>query len=101
MSESFRASAGIRIGGNFDFGSGIVSPFAGVRAIQEFNGDLHSRFVLGSVILLDQQAPGTWGEASAGLTFTTGAFEAFLRGELEFGGEIEGHTARAGIRLRF
>ena len=41
------------------------------------------------------------GEASAGLTFVSGSVEAFLRGELDFGNDIEGRTVRAGLRLRF
>ena len=48
-----------------------------------------------------QDAPGTFGELSAGLNYSTGRLEAFVRGELDFGGERDGLSGRAGLRLRF
>ena len=99
---SFRGTAGLRIGGHFDWAAnGTFSPFVGLRAIEEFNGDLENTFTLGNTIGLLEDAPGTWGEISAGAVFVVGTLEAFVRGEAEFGGEVEGLMGRAGVRLRF
>lgn len=99
---SLRGTAGIRIGGLFATGeSGVFSPFAGIRVVEEFDGDSANDFLLGSTIVLQEEGPGTHAEASAGLSFTSGSFEAFLRGEMDFGSEIDGRTFRAGVRLRF
>jgi outer membrane autotransporter protein len=99
--ESFRGSIGIRVGGDFQSGSGTWSPSVGVYAIEEFSGDNNAIFTLGPSVALSQDAPGTYGQATAGVSYTTGRLEAFVRGELDFGGEREGLSGRAGVRLRF
>ena len=97
---SLRGSAGLRIGADIASGDGTFSPFAGIRAIEEFDGESENGFTFGSSLALAEDAPGTWGEASAGFTYTSARIEAFVRGELEFGG-FEGLSGRAGLRLRF
>ncbi len=99
--ESFRGAAGIRIGGDFRSGNGTFSPFVGAFAIEEFSGDNAASFTLGQTIGLAQDAPGTYGELQAGLNYSTGRIEVFARGEFDFGGEREGLSGRAGVRLRF
>ena len=59
------------------------------------------RFGTEASINLAQDAPGTYGQVTAGLNYSTGRLEAFARGELDFGGERDGISGRAGIRLRF
>jgi hypothetical protein len=98
---SLRGVAGLRIGGEFPSGNGTFTPFVGLHAIEEFDGDVRNNFTLGTTIGILQDAPGTFGEASAGLNYSTGRLEAFIRGELDFGGETEGLSGRAGVRLRF
>jgi len=99
---SVQGTAGLRVGGAFaTSGGGVISPFAGIRLVEEFSGDNESDFTLGSVLNLTQDGPGTHGEASAGITFRSNSVEAFLRGELDFGSDVDGRTIRAGVRLRF
>jgi hypothetical protein len=98
---SLRGVAGLRIGGEFPSGSGTFTPFVGLHAIEEFDGDVRNNFTIGTTIGILQDAPGTYGEASAGINYSTGRLEAFIRGELDFGGETEGLSGRAGVRLRF
>jgi len=100
--ESFRGSIGLRVGGEFRSASGGTwSPFVGIYAVEEFSGDNSATFTLGPSLTLTQDAPGTYGEITAGLNYSTGRLEAFARGELDFGGERDGIGGRAGIRLRF
>jgi outer membrane autotransporter protein len=100
--ESFRGAAGLRIGGEFrQANGGVWSPFVGIYAIDEFSGNNRAAFTLGQTITLEQDAPGTYGEARAGVNYSTGRFEAFVRGELDFGGQREGLSGRAGVRIRF
>jgi outer membrane autotransporter protein len=99
--HSLRGSAGIRIGADIDTGSGTISPYLGVHAIDEFEGKLRNSFTLGQTLALEQDAPGTFGELSGGVTFRTGALEAFVRGEADFAGHRDGVSGRAGVRVRF
>ncbi|HEX8364481.1 MAG TPA: autotransporter domain-containing protein [Allosphingosinicella sp.] len=98
---SLRGALGLRVGGDLPAGTGTLSPFIGIQGIDEFEGDGRNDFTFGSTLALEQQAPGTYARASAGLTYRTGSIEAFVRGELDFGGETDGRMARAGLRLRF
>jgi len=99
---SLRGTAGLRLGGAFATQSGgVISPYAGLRVIGEFSDDNASDFFLGTILNLTDDRSGTHAEASAGLTYRTDSVEAFLRGELDLGSEVEGRTARAGIRVRF
>ena len=62
------------------------------------SGELRNNFTLGQAIALTQDAPGTLGELSAGRrAIRPAALEAFVRGELDFGGERDGLPGRAGV----
>ncbi|MGZ8335032.1 MAG: beta strand repeat-containing protein [Allosphingosinicella sp.] len=99
---SFRGAAGVRLGWDVTMGTGIASPFLGLYVVDEFNGDGRNDFTLGTVTLnLTQDAPGTWGEVRGGVSFVFGAVEAFMRGELEFDGDVDGIAGRLGARIRF
>ena len=80
--SSFRGSAGIRLGSDIAVGTGIASPFVGIYATEEFNGDGSTAFSLGPTLDLLQDAPGAWGDAQAGVTFIVGPMEGFVRAEL-------------------
>jgi hypothetical protein len=99
--HSLRGAAGVRFGARLPAGRGTFTPFIGIQAVDEFRGDVRSNFTLGTTIGLEQDAPGTFGEVTGGLNFSTGRLEAFVRGELDFGSERDGLAGRAGLRLRF
>ena len=101
--ESLRAHAGLRLGSVIDMGEGgaTLAPYVGVRAFEELADGNTNRFTLGQTIALGDDAPGTHGRAEAGFSLHSGSVEAFLRGELDFGGDTEGKGVRGGIRLRF
>jgi hypothetical protein len=99
--HSLRGAAGVRFGARLPAGHGTFTPFIGIQAVDEFKGNVRSNFTLGSTIALEQDAPGTFGELSGGLNFSTGRLEAFVRGEVDFGSERDGLAGRAGLRLRF
>ena len=48
--SSFRGAAGVRFGGDFRSGNGTFSPFIGIYAVDEFEGDARSTFTLGQTI---------------------------------------------------
>ena len=79
--SSFRGSAGVRLGSDIAVGTGIASPFVGIYATEEFNGDGSTAFSLGPTLDLLQDAPGTWGNAQAEVTFIVGPMEGFVRAE--------------------
>jgi outer membrane autotransporter protein len=100
--ESLRAHAGLRVGGVFAIGEGsTLAPYLGVRAFEELADGNTNRFTLGQTIGLGDDSPGTHGRAEAGFSLHAGNIEAFLRGELDFGGDTEGKGVRGGLRLRF
>lgn len=99
--ESFRGSIGLRVGGEFRSGNGTWSPFIGGYIVEEFDGDIANTFTLGQTISITETAPGTWGQAVAGLNYSTGSLEVFIRGEADFGGDREGISGRGGLRIRF
>jgi hypothetical protein len=99
---SFRGAAGIRLGADVATPAGTASPFIGLSAVDEFDGDGRADFRLGAPTLaLTQDVSGTWGQVRGGITFVAGSFEAFARGEVECGGEVDGVSGRLGARLRF
>src|SRR6185295_14422247 len=75
--HSLRGSAGIRVGGDLDVGNNsTLSPYVGIHAIDEFHGNLRNTFTLGQTLALQQDAPGTFGELSGGMTLRSGTVEA-------------------------
>jgi len=99
--HSLRGSAGIRVGADIDLPVGTISPYVGVQAVDEFHGNIRNTFTLGQAIALEQDAPGTFGELSGGVTFRDGGLEAFVRAEGDFGSNRDALTGRAGLRIRF
>lgn len=101
--DSLRGTVGVRAGADIPVGdAGKFTPFVSARAVEEFEGDYSNDVVLGgSTVRLLDEAPGTYAEISAGATGRFGGFEAFARGDLQLGEEIDGMTARIGMRLRF
>jgi outer membrane autotransporter protein len=99
--SSLRGSIGLRVGGDFKAGAGTLSPSLGIHAMEQFSGDSRNDFTFGTTLGLAQDAPGTFGRATAGLTYRAGGVEMFVRGEMDFGGEVKSRGARAGLRLRF
>jgi len=100
--HSLRGTAGIRVGGDIDAGhAGTISPYVGIQAVDEFEGNLRNSITLGQTIVLDQNGPGTFGELSGGVTLRNGSLEAFARSEVDFGNHRSSVTGRAGVRLRF
>ncbi|HMJ93647.1 MAG TPA: autotransporter domain-containing protein, partial [Allosphingosinicella sp.] len=98
--RSMRARAALRIGGDIAMGSGTLSPFAGVQVFEELEGENSTSFVLGQTLTLVDEPPGSRAVFNLGTSFRAGAFEAFVRGDLDFGDQ-DGKSIRAGIRLRF
>ena len=100
---SLRGAAGVRIGGDFAIGNGArCSPFIGIHAIEEFDGDARNTFTLGQTIALVAGRAGHLGEVERRPRLLRPArLEVFVRGELDFGGERDGLSGRAGVRLRF
>jgi fibronectin-binding autotransporter adhesin len=99
--QSMRARLGLRIGAQVALGGGTLVPFAGLHGFEELADDNLSSFTLGQTLQLRNPAPETHGQVNAGFSFLTGAVEAFVRGELDFGEDYEGKSLRAGVRLRF
>ncbi len=99
--ESLRARAGLRVGARLPLGGGALLPFVAVNAYEELSGDNSSDFTLGDTLRLFDEPPGTRGQAAAGVSFVAGSFEAFVRGDIDFSGESDSKSVRAGARLRF
>lgn len=99
--ESLRARAGLRVGARLALGGGALLPFVAADAYEELGGRNRSDFTLGETLRLLEETPGTRGRAAAGATFVAGSFEAFVRGEMDFGGKGDTKSVRAGARLRF
>jgi hypothetical protein len=99
---SVGGSIGIRVGADFQIGrNAFLSPYLGIQAVEEFEGDARNAFTLGRSIFLEQDAPGSFGALSVGATLRTGSVEAFIGGELRFGSELGALAGRAGGRMRF
>ena len=100
--HSLRGSVGLRVGGDIDAGrAGMISPYVGLHAVHDFEGQLRDSFTLGQTIALEQDAPGTFGQFTGGVSLRTGTIEAFVRSDFDFGSHRNGLTGRAGVRLRF
>lgn len=99
---SVGGSIGIRVGADFQLGrNALLSPYLGIQAVEEFEGDARNAFTLGRSIFLEQDAPGSFGALGVGATLRTGSVEAFIGGDLRFGSELGALAGRAGGRMRF
>jgi outer membrane autotransporter protein len=99
--SGLRGTAGFRVGGDIAVGGGTLTPFFGAHAVEQLEGRNATDFTFGSTIVLAQDQLDTFGQTNFGLAFRSGMFDAFVRGELEFGGDVDGYGGRAGVRLRF
>jgi hypothetical protein len=99
--DSLRARAGLRVGARLPLGGGDLLPYVAVNVYEELGDGNESEFTLGETLRLFDEPAGTRGQAAAGLSFVTPGFEAFVRGEMDFGGGADARAVRAGARLRF
>lgn len=99
--DSLRARAGLRVGAKLPLGGGALHPFAAVNVYEELGGDNETDFTLGETLRLLDEPAGTRSQGAAGVSFASGGFEAFVRGEMDFSGDADAKAVRAGARLRF
>ena len=101
--DSLLGKAGARIGGTFGSGDVVLTPYIGLYAVEEFEGDNSMAFATGGVPLVaTDYARDGYGQVDFG--FTTQTFyglEGFMKGEVKFGDEADGWTARMGARWRW
>jgi len=93
----------MRIGGTFGSGNVVLTPYIGVYAVEEFEGENEMTFSTGptSFIIQDEARDG-YGQAEFGVTAQTFyGLEAMLKGEWNFGGDAEGGAVRLGARWRW
>lgn len=92
---------GLRAGADLAAGEGVrFKPFASVHLLNEFRGENVSTLVLADErVRISDRAPGSWARAvlGAGLDSRSG-LGGFIQGEADFG-QIEGFTARAGLKF--
>ena len=92
---------GVRAGGEMALDNGLsLKPFAAVHALNEFEGDNASTLILGDeAVAVADRAHGAWGRAVLGASVEApSGLGAFIQAEGDFG-EVEGFTARAGIKF--
>jgi hypothetical protein len=99
--DSLRARAGLRVGAHLPIGGGALHPFAAVNVYEELRDGNGTDFTLGETLRLLDEPAGTRSQAVAGVSFASGGFEAFVRGEMDFSGGEDAKAVRAGARLRF
>ena len=104
-SHSVRGSAGVRVGGTVQVGGGTFVPFVSARAVDDLEGETVTSF-RGTAFSINDDLPGAYGEVGGGASLSIQGFEAFVRGDVQFGiedeeREVSGHTLRAGIKLRW
>jgi hypothetical protein len=101
IAESLRARAGLRVGARLPIGGGALLPFAAADLYEELDDGNETHFTLGETLRLFDEPIGTRGRAAAGLGFVSPGFEAFVRGEMDFRGDVDAKAVRVGARLRF
>jgi len=92
---------GVRAGAEMAVGNGLsFRPFAAVHALNEFEGDNASTLILGDeAVGVTDRAHGAWGRAVLGASLDApSGLGGFIQAEGDFG-EVEGFTARAGIKF--
>lgn len=96
---SLRGQVGARVGGSW----GAIQPFAGLYAVEEFDGENQVTVTSGATTLVftDEQRP-TYGKADFGFNILGwGGLEGFVKGEALFGDDASGFTGRLGVRWRW
>ena len=101
--ESLRGEAGVRMGGDFAFGSSRIQPFVGVFAVEEFEGQSTAVFTSGATAFgLQDIEPDTYGKVSLGVNLLDqDGVNLFIRGDAAFAGEAQGGSIRIGARWSF
>lgn len=92
---------GVRAGGEMAVGDGLsFKPFAAVHALNEFEGDNASTLLLGDeAVGVADRAHGAWGRAVLGASLDApSGLGGFIQAEADFG-QVEGFTARAGVKF--
>ena len=98
--RSLVGKVGLRAGGRMVLANGLtLRPYAGLHALNEFEGDNASTLHLGSEsIAVQDEAQGAWSRATLGASLGGAAgLAGFVQAEQDFG-EVEGFTARVGLR---
>ncbi|MGV8930451.1 MAG: autotransporter outer membrane beta-barrel domain-containing protein [Brevundimonas sp.] len=101
--QSLRGEAGVRVGGDFAFGSSRIQPFVGVFAVEEFEGQNTAVFTSGATAFgLQDIEPDTYGKVSLGMNLLgQDGVNLFIRGDAAFSGEAKGGSLRIGARWSF
>ena len=101
--ESMLGRAGARIGGVFGSGDVVFTPYVGVYAIDDFDGENSVTMTTGPVSLeINDQGRNGYGMVDFGLTAQTmWGFEGFVKGEWNFGEDADGGAVRLGARFRW
>lgn len=92
---------GVRAGAEMAVGDGLsFKPYAAVHALNEFEGDNASTLLLGDeAVAVADRAHGAWGRAVLGASLDApSGLGGFIQAEGDFG-EVEGFTARAGVKF--
>jgi hypothetical protein len=100
---SLLGRAGARIGGTWGDGDVVLTPYIGVYAVEEWEGDNTLTFTTGPTsITFSDQGRGSYGMADFGFTMQTFyGLEGFVKGEWNFGGDADGGAVRLGARWRW
>jgi trimeric autotransporter adhesin len=101
--KSLRGEAGVRMGGDFGFGSSRIQPFVGVFAVEEFEGENTALFTSGGTAFgLQDLETDTYGKVSLGMNLLgQNGVNLFVRGDAAFSGEATGGSVRIGARWSF
>jgi outer membrane autotransporter protein len=101
--DSLIGKAGARLGGTFGSGNVVWTPYIGVYAVEEFDGENGLSFTSGpTTISFQDEGRGSWGQVDFGFTAQTFyGLEGFLKGEWNFGGDADGGAGRLGVRWRW
>ena len=100
---SLRGKLGARIGGSMGSGDVVWTPYIGAYWVDELDGDNSLTFTTGPTsINFSDEGLGSHGLVDFGFTAQTFyGLEGFVKGEWNFGGDVDGGTARLGVRWRW
>ena len=99
---SLQGSLGARVGGTW----GSISPFVGLWAVNEFEGENGMTMMTGpgcpSCMSIKDQPVGSFGKLEYGFTVLNwNGLEGFVKGETRFNGDVEGTDLNLGVRWRW
>ena len=101
--DSLYGKAGARIGGTFGSGNVVLTPYIGVYAVEEFEGENELTFTSGATSFsIHDEARDSYAQVDFGVTAQTFyGLEGFLKGEWNFSGDADGGAVRLGARWRW